>query len=66
MNDELEASIEVYYKDLRNQIDYRESYVENFSSDIENEFVFGKGRAYGIEFLFRKRKENGMVGLATL
>jgi len=63
-NDEFEASIEVYYKDLRNQIDYRESYVENFSSDIENEFVFGKGRAYGIEFFIQKKKGkwNGWIG----
>ncbi|MBK9272597.1 MAG: TonB-dependent receptor [Saprospiraceae bacterium] len=64
LNDEIEASVEVYYKDLRNQIDYRESYVENFSSEIEREFVFGKGRAYGLELFIQKKKGrwNGWIG----
>lgn len=51
-----EASIEVYYKDLENQIDYRESYVNNPSDDLEQQFVFGDGRAYGAEFFVNKRK----------
>jgi len=55
-DNQIEASVEVYYKDLRNQIDYRESYVETFSADIENEFVFGSGRAYGLELFVQKRK----------
>ncbi len=60
----LESSVEVYYKDLRNQLDYRESYVENFSSELENEFVGGRGRAYGIEFFIRKQQGllTGWVG----
>ena len=59
-----EASVEVYYKDLRNQIDYREDYVDDISSELESEFVFGKGRAYGIEwFISRtKGKLNGWIG----
>lgn len=63
-NDHIETSVEVYFKDLRNQIDYRESYVEMFSAEIENEFVYGKGRAYGIEFFLRKKKGrlNGWIG----
>ncbi|PHI18923.1 TonB-dependent receptor [Lewinellaceae bacterium SD302] len=51
-----EASVEVYYKDLKNQIDYRESYVNNPADDIEQQFVFGQGRAYGAEFFINKRK----------
>lgn len=51
-----EASVEVYYKDLDNQIDYRESYVNNATDDLEQQFVFGDGRAYGIEFFLNKRK----------
>ncbi len=51
-----ETSIETYYKDLRNQLDYKESYVENFSAEIEREFVAGKGRAYGLEFFIKKNK----------
>lgn len=55
-NNDWEASVELYYKDLQNQIDYRESYVNNPSDDIEQQFVFGKGRAYGAEFFINKRK----------
>ena len=51
-----ETSIEVYYKDLDNQIDYRENYVNNAADDIEQEFVFGRGWSYGAEFYVNKRK----------
>lgn len=50
-----ESSIEIYYKDLRNQIDYRENYVNNPADDLELQFVFGDGQAYGIEFYLNKR-----------
>ncbi|MDQ3142908.1 MAG: TonB-dependent receptor [Bacteroidota bacterium] len=64
LSDLIESSVEIYYKDLKDQLDYRESYVESFSSDIENEFVSGTGRAYGIEFFVRKSKGKftGWVG----
>lgn len=55
----LETSVEVYYRTMDNQLDYRESYVENFSADIETEFVSGKGRAYGMELFLRKN--NGPI-----
>ncbi len=55
-NDQFEASVEVYYKDLQNQIDYPENFVNDISVDLENVFVFGRGRAYGIEFFLKKRK----------
>lgn len=54
MDNRLETSIEIYYKDLENQIDYRETFTDNSSSEVENEFVFGSGRAYGAEFFIRK------------
>lgn len=59
-----ETSVEVYYKDLRNQIDYRENYVNNAAASLEQEFVFGRGRAYGAEFFINKRKGalTGWVG----
>jgi hypothetical protein len=55
-DNEIETSIEVYYRDLDNQIDYREDYVDNASRDVEIDFVFGEGRAYGAEFLIEKKK----------
>ncbi len=59
-----ETSIEVYYKDLQNQIDYRENYVNNPADDLEREFVFGAGRAYGVEVFLKKAKGklNGWIG----
>jgi len=51
-----ETSVEVYYKDLQNQIDYRENYVNNPADDLELEFVFGTGYSYGAEFFINKRK----------
>jgi hypothetical protein len=59
-----ETSIEVYYKKLRNQIDYPENYVQNPAEDVEQSFVFGNGKAYGAEFFIKKAKGrlNGWVG----
>jgi hypothetical protein len=63
-NNGYEASIEAYYKSLRDQIDYRESFVDNSVDQVEDEFVFGKGKAYGLEFFLRKNKGdlNGWIG----
>lgn len=54
--DEWEFSAEVYYRDLYDQIDYRDNYVNNPSQDVELDFVFGKGKAYGLELLFQKTR----------
>ncbi|MGZ8544842.1 MAG: TonB-dependent receptor, partial [Flavisolibacter sp.] len=48
-----EASVEVYYKNMRNQIEYREGYTPGLT-DPEEEFVFGKGWSYGAEFFVNK------------
>ena len=59
-----ETSIEVYYKDLKNQIDYREGYVYEINTELDREFVYGKGESYGAEFFVRKNKGplTGWVG----
>lgn len=49
-----EASVEVYYRDLRNQVDLKNGADVFFNEYVESEFVFGKGRAYGLEFLLKK------------
>lgn len=51
-----ETSLEVYYKDLQNQIDYPENYVRKPAEQVENSFVFGSGKAYGTELYIRKAK----------
>ncbi len=50
------SSIEGYYKKLYGQIDYGESYVPNFEHQLEEEFVFGEGSAYGVELFFKKQR----------
>lgn len=50
-----ETSLEVYYKDMQNQVEYAEGYTPSLS-DPENEFVFGKGWSYGGELFLNKTK----------
>ena len=50
-----EINVEAYYKTMQNQIDYRDG-AEVFTNEaIETQLLYGKGRAYGIEWLFRKK-----------
>lgn len=56
LNNALETSVEVYYKDLKNQIEYREGYTPNNIRDPESDLVFGEGQAYGAEFFVNKTK----------
>ncbi len=52
---EYEASMEVYYKEMQNQLEYREGYAPGPSNrDLEYEFVKGSGTSYGAEFFMRK------------
>ncbi len=50
-----ESSLEFYFKDMRNQIEYREGYTPSLK-DTEEEFVFGKGWSYGAELFLNKKK----------
>jgi hypothetical protein len=47
-------TVETYYKALGNQIDYRDGTQLRGNFDPEASLLYGKGRAYGIEFLVRK------------
>ncbi len=59
-----ETSVEVYYKQMQNQIEYQEGYTPNSLDDTENSFAFGKGWSYGTEFFINKArgKLTGWVG----
>lgn len=50
----LEASIEGYYKDLDNIIDYKGGAELLMNDKIETVLLNGKGKAYGIEFMVKK------------
>jgi len=47
-------SAEVYYKWLQRQVDYRDGTQLQGNQDVESTLLYGRGRAYGIEFLLRK------------
>jgi TonB dependent receptor/CarboxypepD_reg-like domain/TonB-dependent Receptor Plug Domain len=51
-----ETSVELYYKNMQNQIEYEEGYTPNTLEDTENFFTFGKGWSYGAEFFVNKAK----------
>lgn len=54
-NNVYETSVELYYKRMDHQIEYREGYTPSLN-DPEKEFVFGKGQSYGAEFYLNKAK----------
>jgi hypothetical protein len=55
-NNMFETSLELYYKSMQNQIEYREGYTPNTLKDPEEDFVFGKGWSYGSELFINKVK----------
>jgi hypothetical protein len=55
-NNNYMLTVEAYYKLLQHQMDYRNG-AEVFNNDpVETKLLFGKGRAYGIEWLLKKKK----------
>jgi len=64
--DMFETSVEVYYKTMTNQIDYKEGAEpqDNVFDNPDNAFTYGKGEAYGAEFFVKKRtgKFTGWIG----
>lgn len=61
-----EASVEVYFKDMKNQIEYKEGALveDNISNNTDNNFTFGTGKSYGIELFLNKQtgKFTGWIG----
>jgi outer membrane receptor for ferrienterochelin and colicin len=61
----IEASAEIYYKHLRNVIEYSEGVgFNNASTTWEDIVEVGKGKTYGMELLFQK-KAGKLTGLAS-
>ncbi|MFN3918071.1 MAG: TonB-dependent receptor [Flavobacteriales bacterium] len=61
-----EGSVEVYYKDLKNLIEYKEgvSPGDDINNNVDNQLTFGDGYSYGAEFFIKKRhgRFNGWIG----
>lgn len=53
-DNDYEASLELYYKDMQHVVDFKDHAELLANKDLEQELRFGKGRAYGLEFMLRK------------
>jgi hypothetical protein len=51
-----EASLEVYYKSLQNQLDYVDGADLTLNNNLETEILTGDGRAYGAELYIKKNR----------
>jgi len=63
LDNKYEFSIEAYYKDFQNQIDYKNGAELNFNDNVESQILFGDGRAYGLELFLKKKygRFNGWI-----
>ncbi|HEX7357330.1 MAG TPA: carboxypeptidase-like regulatory domain-containing protein [Ignavibacteriaceae bacterium] len=60
-----QASIEGYYRDMKNLYEYKNSpKINALDNSIEDQFTAGTGEAYGVELFVQKRKGNfkGWIG----
>ena len=55
-DDVIETSIEFYYKDMDNQIDFKDHADLMLNPELEGEFRFGDAWSYGMELLLRKQE----------
>jgi outer membrane receptor for ferrienterochelin and colicin len=54
MNNRLEASVELFYKDMKNTIDFRDHAQLLLNRKLDGELRFGDSQAYGAEFQIQK------------
>jgi len=59
----IETSVEVYYKWIKNYLDYKSGAILIMNHHIETDVFTTKGKAYGVEFLVKKAtgKLNGWI-----
>lgn len=62
-DNQYEFSSEIYYRDMQNQIDYKNGAQLIANENVESQLIFGKGRSYGIELFLKKKagKLNGWI-----
>jgi hypothetical protein len=54
-NNEFEGSLEVYYKNMKDLIDYKNGADLQLNPAVESLLLYGRGWSYGAELLIRKR-----------
>lgn len=62
-NNTIETSVEVYYKNIKDYLDYKSGAVLVMNHHIETDVINTKGKAYGVEFMIKKAtgKLNGWI-----
>ena len=53
-SNEYELSAEVYYKDMKDVVDFKDHAQLILNENLEDELRFGRGYSYGLELMFRK------------
>lgn len=63
MSDNIETSVEVYHKGIKDYLDYKSGAVLLLNPHLETDVVNTKGKAYGAEFMIKKKtgKLNGWL-----
>ncbi|HSJ66690.1 MAG TPA: TonB-dependent receptor [Anditalea sp.] len=51
----IESSLEVYYKDFNNLVEFKDGATLLLNQNLEQELITGEGHAYGAEFFVKKR-----------
>ena len=51
-----ELTTELYYKNIQNQVDYKNGADIYTVKDVESQLLYGIGRAYGLELLLKKKE----------
>lgn len=66
LENKYESSIELYYKQMKNQVEYKEGALpeNDVKENPDNSLTFGNGKAYGIELFIKKTygSFNGWIG----
>ena len=54
-DNQIETSVEVYYKQMKNLVEFKDGAELLLNRNIATELLQGRGRAYGLEFLLKKK-----------
>ena len=66
MNGMIETSVEIYYKTMKDYLDYRSGALLSMNHHIETDVINTEGKAYGVELMLKKTqgKLNGWLSYA--
>lgn len=56
LNNSIETSVELYYKDIRNMVDFKGGTNLIMNANVEKDLINVKGKAYGMELLMKKNE----------